>query len=98
MYVWWFAWTEQSIKDVVVMLTDNIVNLGEVIQRIHGRNLCFYRGEATTKSIFAALLEKNLSALELELTWQHSETHKNGLEIEYTKDSSSNKDRKEISR
>jgi predicted transport protein len=65
-YISWekrFAWTEQSIKDVVVMLTDNIVNLGEVIQRIHGRNLCFYRGEATTKSIFAALLlgKKSLS-------------------------------------
>jgi predicted transport protein len=61
-----FAWTDESIRDIAVILADNIVNLGEVAQKIHGRNLCFYRGTPSTKSIFAAfLLSKKALAIRI---------------------------------
>ena len=51
-----FAWVDESIKWIVARLTENIVELGEVTQRVHGRYLCFYKGKPSTKSIFAAFL------------------------------------------
>jgi len=50
------SWVDENTKDLVKVLTDNIINLGEVTHVPHGRNYCFYRGKPRAKSIFVAFL------------------------------------------
>ena len=50
------AWVNDNVKEIVKVLTDNIMSLGNVVSAVHGKYLCFYKGEHRTRSLFAAFI------------------------------------------
>jgi predicted transport protein len=50
------AWVDDNVKDILALLRRHVVEIGEVNRVVHGRYLCFYIGEPSTKTIFAAFL------------------------------------------
>jgi len=56
-YVKMLAWVDENTRNIAEQLTDNIgYKLKDVLPLTSGRYLCFYKGEPSTKSIFAAFL------------------------------------------
>jgi len=50
------AWVNDNVREIVKVLTDNIMSLGNVTPVIHGKNYCFYKGKPNIRSIFAAFI------------------------------------------
>ncbi|MEM3617343.1 MAG: hypothetical protein QXJ31_05465 [Candidatus Bathyarchaeia archaeon] len=50
------AWVSDNVKELVKILSNSIIGLGQVSQVIHGRYLCFYKIKPSMKSRFAAFL------------------------------------------
>jgi predicted transport protein len=50
------AWVNDNVKEIVEILTNRIIGIGNVNHVAHGRYYCFYKGKPSTKSIFAAFL------------------------------------------
>jgi predicted transport protein len=49
-------WVDDNIKDIVNVLTNRILQLGEITHKPSGEDYCFYKGAPSTKSIFAAFM------------------------------------------
>lgn len=50
------ALVDDNVREIVDILNEHILGLGDVKQKIVGAYLCFYKGKISTKSIFAAFL------------------------------------------
>jgi len=50
------AWVNDDVKVIVEILTNCIIEIGNVTHVSRGRYYCFYKGKPSTKSIFAAFL------------------------------------------
>lgn len=47
---------DDNVKDTARALTSSIIELHEVIHKVQGRQYCFYYGEPSKKTLFAAFL------------------------------------------